>query len=111
MLAIYFPNKKLTNSKESLQSERRITGHRRGGKRAELGHWEVEYLEAGLDYVTKMGVADPDRLGAGGWSYGDIMTDYRIASDRSFKARTSGAALSSRSPCVAWINTSFGYDY
>jgi len=38
-----------------------------------------------------MGVADPDRLGVGGWSYGGILTDYMIASDQRFKAATSGA--------------------
>jgi dipeptidyl aminopeptidase/acylaminoacyl peptidase len=38
-----------------------------------------------------MGVADPDRLGVGGWSYGGILTDYMIASDNRFKAATSGA--------------------
>jgi dipeptidyl aminopeptidase/acylaminoacyl peptidase len=38
-----------------------------------------------------MGIADPDRLGVGGWSYGGILTDYLIASDTRFKAATSGA--------------------
>ena len=37
------------------------------------------------------GVADPDRLGVGGWSYGAILTDYMIATDTRFKAATSGA--------------------
>jgi dipeptidyl aminopeptidase/acylaminoacyl peptidase len=60
---------------------------------ADWGHYEVEDLEAGLDYVIKMGVADPDRLGVGGWSYGGIMTDYMIASDHRFKAATSGAGV------------------
>ena len=58
---------------------------------ADWGHYEVEDLEAGVDQVIKMGVADPDRLGVGGWSYGGILTDYMIASDRRFKAATSGA--------------------
>ena len=58
---------------------------------ADWGHFEVEDLEAGLDYVIKIGLADPDRLGVGGWSYGGIMTDYMIASDHRFKAATSGA--------------------
>ncbi len=40
---------------------------------------------------VKMGVADPDRLGVGGWSYGGILTDYLIATDNRFKAATSGA--------------------
>ena len=58
---------------------------------ADWGHYEVEDLEAGIDHVIKMGVADPDRLGVGGWSYGGILTDYMIASDARFKAATSGA--------------------
>ncbi len=60
---------------------------------ADWGHYEVEDLEAGLDYVIKIGIADPDRLGVGGWSYGGIMTDYMIASDQRFKAATSGAGV------------------
>lgn len=58
---------------------------------ADWGHYEVEDLQAGVDHVIKMGVADPDRLGVGGWSYGGILTDYLIASDNRFKAATSGA--------------------
>jgi dipeptidyl aminopeptidase/acylaminoacyl peptidase len=58
---------------------------------ADWGHFEVEDLEAGVNGVIAMGVADPDRLGLGGWSYGGILTDYMIASDRRFKAATSGA--------------------
>jgi dipeptidyl aminopeptidase/acylaminoacyl peptidase len=58
---------------------------------ADWGHYEVEDLQAGVDHVIQMGVADPDRLGVGGWSYGGILTDYLIASDQRFKAATSGA--------------------
>ncbi len=58
---------------------------------ADWGHYEVEDLQAGVDHVIKMGVADPDRLGVGGWSYGGILTDYMIATDARFKAATSGA--------------------
>jgi dipeptidyl aminopeptidase/acylaminoacyl peptidase len=58
---------------------------------ADWGNFEVQDLLAGVDHVVKMGVADPDRLGVGGWSYGGILTDYLIASDNRFKAATSGA--------------------
>jgi dipeptidyl aminopeptidase/acylaminoacyl peptidase len=58
---------------------------------ADWGHLEVEDLEAGVNHVIQMGVADPDRLGVGGWSYGAILTDYMIATDTRFKAATSGA--------------------
>src|SRR6266478_6430028 len=58
---------------------------------ADWGHYEVEDLQAGVDHVIQMGVADPDRLGVGGWSYGGILTDYMIATDPRFKGATSGA--------------------
>jgi dipeptidyl aminopeptidase/acylaminoacyl peptidase len=58
---------------------------------ADWGHYEVDDLEAMVDQVIKMGVADPNKLGVGGWSYGGILTDYMIASDTRFKAGTSGA--------------------
>lgn len=58
---------------------------------ADWGNLEVQDLLAGVDHVIKIGVADPDKLGVGGWSYGGILTDYLIASDNRFKAGTSGA--------------------
>jgi dipeptidyl aminopeptidase/acylaminoacyl peptidase len=60
---------------------------------ADWGNYEVQDLIAGVDHVIKMGVADPDRLGIGGWSYGGILTDYVIATDNRFKAATSGAGV------------------
>jgi dipeptidyl aminopeptidase/acylaminoacyl peptidase len=58
---------------------------------ADWGNYEVQDLLAGVDHVVAMGVADPDKLGVGGWSYGGILTDYLIASDTRFKGATSGA--------------------
>jgi dipeptidyl aminopeptidase/acylaminoacyl peptidase len=58
---------------------------------ADWGNYEVQDLLAGVDHVIAMGVADPDRMGIGGWSYGGILTDYMIATDTRFKGATSGA--------------------
>ena len=58
---------------------------------ADWGNYEVQDLLAGVDHVVAMGVADPDKLGVGGWSYGGILTDYLIATDTRFKGATSGA--------------------
>jgi dipeptidyl aminopeptidase/acylaminoacyl peptidase len=71
-------------------------GSGRGGAFArtivgDWGHKEVEDLLAGVDYLVASGIADRDRLAIGGWSYGGILTDYTIASDRRFKAAISGA--------------------
>jgi dipeptidyl aminopeptidase/acylaminoacyl peptidase len=58
---------------------------------ADWGNKEVVDLLAGVDGVIAMGIADPDRLGIGGWSYGGILTDYTIATTTRFKAAISGA--------------------
>lgn len=58
---------------------------------ADWGHLEVVDLLAGVDWAIQNGIADPDRLAIGGWSYGGILTDYTIATDRRFKAANSGA--------------------
>uniref|UniRef100_Q01VD8 Acyl-peptide hydrolase n=1 Tax=Solibacter usitatus (strain Ellin6076) TaxID=234267 RepID=Q01VD8_SOLUE len=60
---------------------------------ADWGNKEVLDLQAAMDHVVATGVADPDRLGVGGWSYGGILTDAMIAKDHRFKAATSGAGV------------------
>jgi dipeptidyl aminopeptidase/acylaminoacyl peptidase len=61
---------------------------------ADWGNKEVVDLLAGVDHVISLGIADPARLGIGGWSYGGILTNYAIATDARFKAATSGAGSS-----------------
>jgi dipeptidyl aminopeptidase/acylaminoacyl peptidase len=58
---------------------------------ADWGNKEVADLLAGVDFAVASGIADPERLGIGGWSYGGILTDFTIASDTRFKAAISGA--------------------
>ena len=58
---------------------------------ADWGDKEVIDLLAGVDYAVSTGIADPDRLGIGGWSYGGILTDYTIATTNRFKAAIAGA--------------------
>ncbi len=62
-----------------------------------FGDWgqkEVVDLLAGVDWAVAQGIADPDRLGIGGWSYGGILTNYTIATDARFKGAVSGAGSS-----------------
>ena len=58
---------------------------------ADWGHKEVADLLGAVDYAVREKIADPHRLGVGGWSYGGILTDYLIASDTRFKAAIAGA--------------------
>ena len=58
------------------------------------GNLEVVDLLGAVDEAVKQGIADPNRLGIGGWSYGGISTNYTIATDTRFKAAVSGAGSS-----------------
>lgn len=61
---------------------------------ADWGNKEVKDIVGAADYLIKEGVADPNRLGIAGWSYGGILSNYTIATDKRFKAAVSGAGSS-----------------
>jgi len=61
---------------------------------ADWGNKDAQDVLAAVDYVVAQGIADPSRLGIGGWSYGGILTNYTIAQDKRFKAAVSGASAS-----------------
>lgn len=58
------------------------------------GHLEVKDVLGAVDGLVAQGLADPQRLVVGGWSYGGMMTNYVIASDTRFKAAASIAGVS-----------------
>ena len=59
---------------------------------ADWGNKDYDDVMAAVDHVVEMGVADPERLGVGGWSYGGILTDHVITKTDRFKAAISGAS-------------------
>jgi dipeptidyl aminopeptidase/acylaminoacyl peptidase len=59
---------------------------------ADWGNKDYDDVMAAVDGAIAMGVADPDRLGVGGWSYGGILTDHVIVKTGRFKGATSGAS-------------------
>ena len=63
---------------------------------ADWGNLEVVDLLGAVDEAVRLGLADPERLGIGGWSYGGILTNYTIATTQRFKAATSGAGSSNQ---------------
>jgi len=61
---------------------------------ADWGGLEIKDIHAVMDKLVDDGLADPERLGIGGWSYGGINTNFAIASDTRFAAAVSGASAS-----------------
>jgi dipeptidyl aminopeptidase/acylaminoacyl peptidase len=61
---------------------------------ADWGNLEVVDILRAVDHLVEKGIADPERLGVGGWSYGGILTNATIATDTRFKAAASGAGVS-----------------
>ena len=72
------------------------TGYGSEFRHANLKDWggaDYRDLMAGVDHVIALGVADPERLGVMGWSYGGFMTSWIITQTRRFKAASIGAAV------------------
>ena len=57
------------------------------------GGGDYKDIMSGVDHVISMGVADPDRLGIMGWSYGGYMTSWTITQTKRFKAASVGAGV------------------
>ncbi|MCA1577320.1 MAG: S9 family peptidase [Acidobacteria bacterium] len=65
-------------------------------RRANTKDWGVgdyQDLMTGVDRVIEMGVADPERLGVMGWSYGGFMTSWIVTQTNRFKAASAGAPV------------------
>jgi dipeptidyl aminopeptidase/acylaminoacyl peptidase len=70
---------------------------------ADWGNKDYQDDMAMVDYAIEQGIADPEKLAVGGWSYGGISTDFIIAQTTRFKAAISGAGEA--------LNTSmYGHD-
>ncbi|MGH2559039.1 MAG: prolyl oligopeptidase family serine peptidase [Thermomicrobiales bacterium] len=60
----------------------------------DVGGGEVRDLITGTRAMVARGIADPDRLGIGGWSWGGYLTAMTITQTDIFKAAMMGAGLS-----------------
>jgi dipeptidyl aminopeptidase/acylaminoacyl peptidase len=57
------------------------------------GEGDYKDIMAGVDHVIKEGIADPDRLGVMGASYGGFMTSWIVTQTSRFKAASTGASV------------------
>lgn len=54
---------------------------------------DFEDILSGVDHVLTLGLADPNRLGIMGWSYGGYLTAWAITQTDRFKAASIGAGI------------------
>lgn len=62
--------------------------------RGDWGGADFRDVMAGVQDLIDRGIADPQRLGIGGWSYGGYMSEWAITQTNEFRAAVSGAGLS-----------------
>jgi dipeptidyl aminopeptidase/acylaminoacyl peptidase len=62
--------------------------------RGDWGGGDFKDVMSGVDDLVARGIADPEKLGIGGWSYGGYMAEWAITQTTRFEAAVSGAGLS-----------------
>jgi dipeptidyl aminopeptidase/acylaminoacyl peptidase len=71
-------------------------GYGAGFRRANYRDWgggDYRDILSGVDALVARGIADPERMGVMGWSYGGYMTSWVITQTRRFKAASVGAGV------------------
>ena len=59
----------------------------------DLGGGDWADIVAGIDQLVADGIADPERLGLAGWSYGGYMTMWGVTQTPRFRAAVAGAGI------------------
>lgn len=62
--------------------------------RGEVGQADYQDVLAAVDAAIERGIADPKRLGIGGWSQGGFMSAWAVTQTERFKAAVMGAGVS-----------------
>jgi dipeptidyl aminopeptidase/acylaminoacyl peptidase len=61
--------------------------------RGDWGGGDFRDVMAGVEDLVKRGIANPQKLGIGGWSYGGYLAEWAITQTNVFKAAVSGAGM------------------
>ncbi|MDX1948091.1 MAG: S9 family peptidase [Pirellulaceae bacterium] len=72
------------------------SGYGKQFRYANYGDWgggDFRDCVTGVDQTIAQGIADPDRLGVMGWSYGGFMTSWTITQTKRFRAASVGAGV------------------
>jgi len=80
--------------------------------RPQLGEWggpDADDVHAALDHLVGLGLADPDRLGVLGLSYGGFMVNWLVGTTERFSAAVSENGVSNQ--VSAWAHSDSGVEY
>ena len=80
--------------------------------RPQLGDWggvDAADVHAALDHVIDLGLADPDRLGVLGLSYGGFMVNWLVGTSDRFRAAVSENGVTNQ--VSDWANSDTGPEY
>ena len=95
-----------------LPNIRGSTSYGRDWIRPHLGHWgevDAEDVHAVLDHGVSLGLADPDRLGVLGYSYGGFLANWLIATSTRFRAAVSEAGVANQ--VSSWAGSDSGVEF
>ena len=83
-VAVFLPNYRGSNGRGVAFAE---------ANRGDMGGADWRDILTGIDALVADGVADPDRLGIAGWSYGGFITMWAVTQTPRFKAAVAGAGI------------------
>ena len=95
-----------------LPNIRGSTSYGRDWIRPQLGSWggpDADDVHAALDHAIALGLADPDRLGVLGLSYGGFMVNWLVGTTDRFKGAVSVAGVSNQ--VSAWADGDAGVEF
>lgn len=96
------------------------SGYGREFRYANMRDWgggDFNDLMTGIDALVERGIADPDRLGVMGWSYGGYLTAFTITQTTRFRAASVGAGITNlvsfagTADIPGFIHSYFGADF
>jgi dipeptidyl aminopeptidase/acylaminoacyl peptidase len=95
-----------------LPNIRGSAGYGRDWIRPQLGDWggvDADDVHAAVEHVVGIGLADPDRLGVFGLSYGGFMVNWLLGTTDRFRAGVSEAGVTNQ--VSDWANSDSGVEY
>lgn len=95
-----------------LPNIRGSAGYGRDWIRPQLGDWgggDAADVHAAVDHIAELGLADPERLGVMGLSYGGFMTNWLVGTTDRFKAAVSENGVTNQ--VAGWANSDGGPEF